>query len=162
MKKITWIMLLIFFTVCGYAQTYKIQKAYAFVTIFTQGRAPTDENGRRMNPIPITERFIYIGTNYRGKPVIDSVLYNSELFAGTITEIKETKHNAGIKKVSGQPVIISSKKGNNLWRLDLQDVNGKTSLQPGVKKIIIKGKLGTTNFRYFLNTEIELSSPDRY
>ena len=142
MKKIPGILLLIFFTVCGNAQNYKIQKAYAFVTSFTPGRAQTDENGRHINPGPVTERFIYVETNYKSKPLIDSVLYNGELFSGTITEIKETKHNAGIKKVNGQAFIISSKKGNNLWRLGLQDVNGKTPLQPGVKKIIIKAAMG--------------------
>ena len=162
MKKITGILALVFFTVCGNAQNYKIQKAYAFVTSFTPGRAQTDENGKRINPETVTERFIYVETNYKSKPVIDSVLYNGELFAGTITEIKEIKYNAGIKKVNGQAVIISLKKGNNLWRLDLQPAINKTQLQPGVKKIIIKGKLGKTNFRYLLNNETELSSPDRY
>ena len=88
MKKITGVLLLFVFAVSSNAQNYKIQKAYAFVSSFTPGRAQTDEDGRRMNPGQITERFIYLETNFKGKPEIDSVLYNNELFAGTLSDRK--------------------------------------------------------------------------
>ena len=162
MKKITGILLLVVFTVCGNAQNYKIQKAYAFVSSFTPGRAQTDENGRRINPGPVTERVIYLETNYKGTPVIDSVLYNSELFAGIITAIKETRHNAGIKKANGQTVIIAPKKGNYSWRMDLQKANGNNLEHEAVKKITIKGKLGKFKFSYAVTAETELKTPDRY
>ena len=162
MKKITGILMLAFCTVFGNAQNYKIQKAYAFVSTFTPGRAQTDEDGRRRNPGTVTERFIYIETNYKDKPLIDSVLYNSEVFTGTITAIKEARHNAGIKKVNKQEVIISPKKGNYIWRLDLQKANGNNLKHEPVKKIIIKGKLGKSKFSYTIIFETELTTPNRY
>lgn len=162
MKIIIGILVLILFTICSYAQNYKIQKVYAFVSSFTPGRAQTDEDGRRINPGPVTERFIYLETNYKGTPVIDSVLYNSELFTGTLTAIKETRHNAGIKKVNGQAVIISAKKGNYIWRLDLQKANGTILKQETIKKFIVKGKLGKSKFSYVVTAETELKTPNRY
>ena len=162
MKKITGILVLAFCTVCSNAQNYKIQKAYAFVSTFTPGRAQTDENGRRINPGTVTERCIYIETNYKGKPEIDSVLYNSEVFTGPITAIKEARHNAGIKKTNGQAVIISAKKGNYLWRLDLQKVNSTILQHEAVKKITVKGKLGKFKFSYAVTAETELKTPNRY
>ena len=162
MKKITGVLLLFVFAVSSNAQNYKIQKAYAFVSSFTPGRAQTDEGGRRMNPGQITERFIYLETNFKGKPEIDSVLYNNELFAGTLSAIKETRYNAGIKKANGQVVIISTKKGNYSWRLDLQKVRGNNLEHKTVKKITIKGRLGKFKFSYALTAETELKTPDRY
>lgn len=162
MKKITGILVLLVFTVYGNAQNYKVQKAYAFVSSFTPGRAQTDEDGRRINPGQVTERFIYIETNYNGKPEIDSVLYNSELFAATLSAIKETRHNAGIKKANGQAAIISPKKGNYIWRLELQRVKGNNLEHKTVKKITIKGRLGKIKFSHVLTAETELKTPDRY
>ena len=162
MKKITGILVLVLFTVCCNAQHFKILKAYAFVSSFTPGRAQTDEDGRRINPGPVTERVIYLETNYKGTPVIDSVMYNSEFFTGTITAIKEARYNAGIKKANGQAVIIVPKKGNYIWRLDLQKVNDNKPEHEAVKKITIKGKLGKFKFSYPLTAETALKTPNRY
>jgi len=161
MKKIITIAI---FLIAGYAanaQSYKIQKTYAFITNTLPGRAMTDEDGRRSRPEPVAERFIYIETNYKGQLKIDSVWYNNIYCTATITAVTEPKHKAGLRFADGTPVYIVPKKGNKLWRLQVQPLNGTAIKQADVKKILVKGKLGNTSFRQQLAAEVELAGPER-
>jgi hypothetical protein len=143
------------------AQPFKILKAYAFVTVSLPGTVREDIDGTTNKPELITERFIYIETNYKSQPKIDSVFYNTILFTGTITAINEVKHKAGIK-LNGQPFFIACKKGNHLWRLDLQQLTGETIKPGNTKKITVKGKSGAIRFTQTITTEVELMGPERY
>jgi len=143
------------------AQSYKIQKAWAFITNTLPGRAMTDEDGRRSRPEPIAERFIYIETNYKGQPKIDSLWYNNIYCTATITAVTELKHKAGVRFADGTPVYIVPKKRNKLWRLQVQPLNSTAIKQADVKKIFVKGKLGNTSFKQQLAGEVELAGQER-
>jgi len=162
MKKITgFLFLLILFCSCS-AQTYKIKKARAFITESAPGTIMSDDNGNPIGPRLILERSIYIECNYKGKPQIDSVFYNGILFIANVADEETGSITVGKKRYSGQPVRIVPKKGNHIWKIDLQQSSGDELTFGKVKKIVIKGRLGKTGFRYTLTRETELATQPRY
>ncbi len=163
MKKIAGPLLVLsfFFSACS-AQTYRVQKAQAFFTSSMPGHVMTDEQGNRINPLPIIDRLIFLETNYPGRPAIDTVWYNDMVFLASVADKEETSMNIGVKKNNGLPVKLNPKKGNHIWRIGLQQTGVNTLSPEAVKKIRIRGKLGKTGFSNLLNTETELSAPDRY
>jgi hypothetical protein len=160
MKKLIAIVLLFGAVYCN-AQN-KVQRAQAFFTVSIPGIQLTDENGNRINPEPIVERFIYLECKFSCKPKIDSVLYNGIWFAPSVADKEEIVSNIGINKNNGVPVLLKPKKGNHIWRIDLVQPGSKILQHESVKKILIKGKLDKTKFNYTIYTETELSTPDRY
>jgi hypothetical protein len=148
-------------TLATTAQTYKIQKAWAFVTESMPGRVMQDESGNTINPQPIIQRFIYIETNSKNPITADSVWYNGTLYTTTATLITQAKHQAGIIYTDGKPVFISPKKGNRLWRIDVQPATPqKFTAAATVKKIIVKGKLGNNRFTQTITAETRLNGPE--
>ncbi len=143
------------------AQVSKIQKAWAFVTESMPGRAMQDENGNTITPQPISQRFIFIETNYKGTIKTDSVWYNDKLYKAQAVLIKEAKHNAGVIYTNGNPFYITPKKGNKLWRIDVEPATGQTVIAAGsVKKITIKGNLGAAIFKQNITAEVRLVGPE--
>jgi hypothetical protein len=162
MKKAAgFLFLLSLFCSCS-AQTYKIKRAEAFVKVSTPGALMTDDNGNPITPKLIHDRSIYLETNYKGRPQIDSVFYNGVLVVATLGEKGVTVVDVGAKKNNEQPVKLIAKKGHYLWKIDLQPATSE-ELQPTEKKIIIvKGRLGRFHFRYTINKELELVTEPRY
>jgi hypothetical protein len=161
MKKLTGLCyIMMFFTACN-AQTYRIQMARAFYTVTIPGMARSDENGNRINPEPVINRFVYIECKYNGKPKIDSVFYNGTLFKASLADKEETVLKIGVKNNDGYPVTFNPKKGNHIWKVYLeQQGTGKALAHEAVKKIIIKGKLDKIKFSYTITDETQLSVPD--
>jgi hypothetical protein len=61
----------------------------------------------------------------------------------------------------GKPVFISPKKGNRLWRVDLQPATPQKITAAGtVNKIIVKGKLGNNRFTQTITAETRLNGPE--
>jgi hypothetical protein len=161
MKKIAGICFMMMFFVSCNAQTYRIQKAWAFYTVTIPGMAMRDENGNRINPEPVINRFIYIECRYNAKPKIDSVYYNTILFAASVADKEESIQKIGVRNNDGQPVMINSKKGNHVWKITLtQQGDDKGLTHEAIKKITIKGRLDKVKFSHFVNEEIQLSVPD--
>ncbi len=162
MKK-NWIIVLL--TAASWscnAQSVKIHKAWTFYTVSIPGRAMTDLNGNIINPQPVIDRFIYIETNYKSRPAIDTVFYNSTPFTGTIDSVADKKLTVGVNASTGRPIVITPKKGNHLWLVSLQPIGGETVARGQVKKIILKCKLGKTRLKQVLPGEVQLAAPDRY
>ena len=146
-------------TACSsYAQNYKIQKAVALFTVSLPGMIPEDGNGNKLRPVPTIERYIYIESNYKSKPRIDSVLYNSIYFVSTVDTVYQNKITVGVNTATGMPVIISAKKGNRLWKINLQQPAGSFLAHEDLKKILLKATLGKTKIKQLLNAEIQLNT----
>lgn len=161
MKQILTTALVLLLSFSLTAQTYKIQKAWAFVTESMPGRAMQDENGNTINPTPIIKHVIFIETNYKGAVKTDTVWYNDKLYKAQPFLITDAKHNAGIIYSNGKPFYITPKKGNKLWRIDVEPVAEKNILAAGsVKKIMCKGKLGNTAFKQSITAEVRLTGPE--
>lgn len=142
------------------AQSYKIQKAWAFVTESMPGVRPmTDENGKEIKPTPIIERFIFIETNYKAEPKIESVLYDGKQYQSTISVINEKKCQAGSIYSNGKPFYITPKKGNKLWRIVIT-TDAAMPASNEVKLITLKGKLGNSSFKQTLYSETRLTGPE--
>ena len=131
---------------CSCAQVYRIQKVQAFFTVSIPGMPMADVNGNTIDPQPIVERFIYVECRFNGKPKIDSVFYNGIFFVATVANKEELQQKIGVKKDTEMPVLLTKKKGNHLWRIDLVQVSGSTLQHNLVKKITIKGRLDKIKF----------------
>jgi hypothetical protein len=162
MKKIFGLLVITVWCTCCNAQLCRVQKAQAFFTVSFPGTQFADEQGNKINPEPIVERYIYLECKCKVKPAIDAVLYNGILFTASVADKEEQSNNIGIKKNNGKPILLNAKKEDHVWRIDLTQAGGKTLQHDLVKKIIIKGKLDKIKFTYSINTETELSTPDRY
>jgi hypothetical protein len=161
MKKLTLLFTLMMLFIACHAQTYRIQKAQAFFTVTIPGMARSDENGNRINPEPVINRFIYLECKYNGKPKIDSVFYNGTLFKASVADKEETVLKIGVKNNDGYPMVFTPKKGNHIWKVYLeQQGTGKALAHEAVKKIVVKGKLDKVKFSYGITEEIQLSVPD--
>ena len=161
MKKIVGLLLLVTVISTCNAQ-YRVQKAQAFFTAAMPGMAMQDENGNTINPQPIIERFIYIECRFTGKPVIDTIFYNSISFKALVANKEESTTIIGVNANNGKTINLLPKKGNKIWRVDLQQITDTTLTHQAVKKISIKGKLGKIKFSYALNAETQLATPDIY
>lgn len=159
MKQIIPLVLLLATGFVAKAQVYKIQKVWAVVTESAPGRVMTDENGKEVKPTPIMERFIYIETNYKTEPKIETVLYNGKTYQSSISAVTDIKHLAGSIYSNGKPFYITPKKGNKLWRISI--TSGETVLRSNEAKLItIRGKLGNSSFKQTLYTETRLTGPE--
>jgi len=162
MKKAAgFLFLMAFFCSCS-AQTYRVQKAQAFFTVSMPGAQMVDDKGNPVAPQLITERFIYIESNYKGNPQIDSVIYGGKSFIPAVADKEEISLTIGVKKDNGQALKLRPKIGNQVWKINVDQSVNPDPTSASVKKIIIKGKLGKTDFKYTLNGETELEAPLRY
>jgi hypothetical protein len=159
MKKYCSIIFLLTAYYCSNAQNYKIQKAVAFFTVSLPGMIQKDSNGNTIRPLPTIERFIYIESNYKNKPLIDSVWYNSTFFANTVDLVNQNKITAGINSATGKSVVLTAKKGNHLWKINLQP-SGSFVAHEDVKKILLKATLGKVKIKQVISAEIELAVPE--
>jgi hypothetical protein len=162
MMKRIMALLLLATAISSCAAQYKLVKAHAFFTSSMPGMAMQDDNGNIIDPAPIIDRFIYIECRFTGKPKVDSVFYNGILFTPSVAGKEETITKIGTRTANGKPVYFAPAKGNHLWRIDLQQMDGNIVKQEAVKKIIIKGQLAKIKFSYTLTAETELTTPDRY
>jgi hypothetical protein len=143
----------------GRAQSFKIYKGAAFFTASMPGMARKDENGKLIKPQAVLNRCIYLETNYKGKLKIDSVLYNDGFFATTAEEIKDD-YQVGEKVENRQPVTLTPKKTNRVWKLTVKEGKGVYIKHLDVKKITVKGKIGNAGFTYVITSETELYQPE--
>jgi hypothetical protein len=162
MKKTLGVLILTVLYTCCSAQLYRLEKVLAFFTVSAPGTQLVDDNGNKVNPVLIIDRFIYLECKFNGKPKIDSILYNGVLFTASVADKEEKTATIGIKKDNGKPVMLKAKKGNHIWRIDLIQPPGKTLQPESVKKILIKGKLDKQKFSYTIYKEVEMPAPDRY
>jgi hypothetical protein len=157
--RIVAIMLLCLFIETTKAQAPKIIRAWAFYTVTLPGKAMIDDDGKRINPVPTTNRFIYIEYNSKLPLRVDSVWYTNDIYTGVTEGLTGYKHTVG-KRVRGQDsVTIAPRKTNTLLRVNLSPVQDKP-VEPGApKKILIKARIGKTVVRYLLFVETQIEVP---
>lgn len=160
MKKLLLLSLsccVLFLYACAQGST-RVYKVYAFVKITIPGMPMADKDGNRVNPEPVKEHFLYVETRGQQPPDFDMVYYNAAAFA--CTPVKVTDKKIGIQKDNGEPVVLKTAKGNTLWQLELQPVNGaKVSNSDQVLQIKLKkGK----RVNVYPRKEIELVAPEMY
>lgn len=163
MKKLLLIIATAFMLNDSNAQSIKVQKMQAFYTVAIPGMQRSDENGNKINPDPIYTRFILLECRFTDKPSIDTVLYNGVACSATVVDKEETEAKIGIRHTDGKPVMLTSKKGNHVWRIEVEPAPGtKPIAHEIVKKIQLKGRLGKIKFSTSVTAETELTTFDMY
>jgi hypothetical protein len=142
------------------AQIYKVQKSWAFITEAMPGTVMANENRTPITPQPIVNRFIYLETNYKGTLKVDTVILNDFSYKASVAVAAAGRHKAGVIYTNGKPFYIMPKKGNKLWRVDLQAINTNMPGYGKLKKLIVSGKLGTVAFIQSFTQEVQLTGPE--
>ncbi len=167
MKKTFLFALLLAGTICFGQTNCNIKKAYAYYTVSVPGVQMADENGNPVPPKPYIARFIYIECNGSKIPGIKTVLYNKFPLSFSVMRVKEKTVSVG-NKPNGYQVennrvyTITAKRGNTLWKIDLEPVAGKPMVETDCKNIIIKTKDSDKVCKFKLQKETQLMTLPRY
>ena len=160
----------IFISIClmvaafiGNAQTNcNINKAYAFYTVSVPGAQMADENGNPIDPKVDIGRFIYIECFGTIRPEIKTVLYNNKALSATLTAVKGRTVIPGSELSENNNSKITSKKGNSLWKIELQAEGNNSMPGQDCKNIIIKIKVKGKTCSFTLLKETQLMILPRY
>ncbi|MEO6252675.1 MAG: hypothetical protein ABIO79_05190 [Ferruginibacter sp.] len=139
-----------------------IKKAYAFYSVSIPGAQMTDENGNPIPPKVDILRFIYFEWIGTGKPKIEMVSYNNMAFTATLVAIKGRSVIPGREFSESNNFRITAKKGNTLWKIELQSMDGNSMPGEDCKNIIIKTRLKGKSCSIKLTKEMQLVSMPRY
>jgi len=162
-KRILLALFTCFSFLCAGAQnTEKIERAYAFYKVTMPGIMPVDENGQPREMPANIERFIYIECRGTQMPRVTEVLYNNTAFTATITGLKDGRILVGKKAENGQDVQLLAKKGNRFWMISLQPANNKPQPPQGSKQVIIKSRIGSKPYKFYLYKETQLETLPSY
>ncbi len=138
-----------------------IKKAYAYYSVSMPGMQMADENGNPIDPKPNITRFIFVEYSGTKMPDIKEVLYNASQLSFSIVDVKEKTVSIGDKTLNPNN-SISAKKGNSLLKIELQPADGKTMPDTACKNIIIKSKLGSKLYKFYVTGEKQFATLPRY
>jgi hypothetical protein len=139
MKNIVISIFLLVSVLASYAQSNcNIKKAYAFYTISVPGVQMADENGNPIPPKVDIGRFIYVECSGTRKPVIEKVLYDNKILSATLTAVKGNSVIPGSELSKNNDLKITAKKGNRLWKVELQTAGTDSMPEQDCKNIVIK------------------------
>ena len=164
MKKSGIILLLTsFLFVNAFAQNApRIQRAYAYFSMNMPGMIMQDEKGNPVDPIIAIDRIIYVESQGTKMPEIRSVSYNKVEYKVVVTKVNERIVNVGKRADNGKEIILSAKRGNSFWKLDLQLAKETDKAPKEVKYIDIWGRADKRVYNFHLYNETRLMVPDRY
>ncbi len=95
-------------------------------------------------------------------PNMKMAFYNNTPLSFTIIRIKEKTVIIGDKFENNPTYTITAKKGNTLWKIDLQPIEGKSTPETNCKSIIIKSRLNNKICKFYLQKEMQLATLPRY
>ncbi|MEQ1554248.1 MAG: hypothetical protein ABL929_08730 [Ferruginibacter sp.] len=158
----------IIYTICfclisfvGYTQNKKVIKsAKAFYKLTLPGMIKVNGNGQQITPTPSRERFIYIETFGKAKPILQKITYDALVYSFSLSNDDSTKTEIGIEPQSGKKIYLQPSKGNKLWKIYLVLKTGKENTTQKAKLITIKGIQNDAPFMYLIKNETELVAPE--
>lgn len=146
----------------SFGQTCNIKKAYAFYSVSIPGAQMVDENGNPIPPKANITRFIYFEWVGGSTPKIEVVSYNNRSLSATLVPVKGRSVIPGSEFSESNNFRITAKKGNTLWKIELQPGDGKSMPDPDCKNIIIKTRLKGKICSIKLTKEMQLEAMPRY
>jgi len=163
MKNIVIPIFLLASVLTSYSQSNgNIKKGYAFYTISVPGVQMADENGNPIPPKVDIGRFIYIECCGTGKPVIEKVLYDNKILSATLNAVKGSAVIPGSELSKNNEFKITAKKGNSLWKVELQIPGTDPMPEQDCKNIVIKYKVKGKTRILKLVKETHLMTMPRY
>ena len=160
MQKLFFILIGTIFLNTAEAQKYRNPSGYAFSILVQPGTIPVDENGRPIKRRIIKERFIYILTPGKIKPVINTILYGKTGVKWDLTGLAEKEFSAIIENTQ-KTMKIKPSKGCSMWRINIQEILNQAISQNNAT-INIKGKIENKSFTLLLNKETAVQGFDSY
>ena len=106
------------------------------------------------------ERFIYILTAGKTKPVINTILYGKTGVKWDLTGLAEKEFSAIIENTQ-KTMKIKPSKGCSMWRINIQEIL-KNPNNENMAPINIKGKVENKSFTLLLNKETAVQGFDSY
>ncbi|MEO6539865.1 MAG: hypothetical protein ABIN74_02695, partial [Ferruginibacter sp.] len=139
-----------------------IKKAYAFYSVSIPGAQMVDENGNPIPPKVDILRFIYFEWIGTGKPRIEMVSYNNKALSATLVPVKGRSVIPGSEFSENNQFRVTAKKGNTLWKIELQPGEGNSMPGQDCKNIIIKTSIKGRTCSIRLTEEMQLVAMPRY
>ena len=162
-KNLSILMLAGFFFMSGFAQTApKIQRAYAYYSMSMPGMIMQDDKGNPIDPVITIDRSMYVECQGTKMPEIRTITYDNILYKATITRVIERIIHLGKKAETGTEIVLTAKKGNSFWKLDLQLAKDTDKAPRESKHIVIQGRNNKRPYTFYLYNETRLMVPDRY
>ena len=159
MQKLFFILIGIIFLNTVEAQKYCNPSGYAFSIMVQPGTIPVDENGRPIKRRIMKERFIYILTAGKIKPVINTILYGKTDVKWDLS--KAEKEFSAIIENTQKTIKIKPSKGCSMWRINIQETINH-AIAENRPNINIKGKIENKSFTLLLNKETAVQGFDSY
>ena len=159
MQKLFFILIGIIFFNSVEAQKYCKPNGYAFSILVQPGTIPVDENGRPIKRRIMKERFIYILTLGKIKPVINTILYGKTDVKWELS--KAEKEFSTVIENTQKTMKIKPSKGCSMWRINIQEILNKAITENNAT-INIKGKIENKSFTLLLNKETAVQGFDSY
>ena len=160
MQKLFFILIGIIFLNTVEAQKYCKPNGYAFCIMIQSGTIPVDENGRPVKRNINKERFIYILTAGKFKPVINTILYGKTDVKWDLSGLAEKEFSAVTEKTQ-KTMKIKPYKGCSMWRINIQEIINH-AITENSPTINIKGKIENKSFTLLLNKETAVQGFDSY
>ena len=160
MQKLFFILIGIIFFNSVEAQKYCKPNGYAFSILVQPGTIPVDENGRPVKRNINKERFIYILTAGKTKPVINTILYGKTGVKWDLTGLAEKEFSA-VTESTQKIMKIKPSKGCSMWRINIQEILNQ-AISENNPTINIKGKIENKSFTLLLIKEIAVQGFDSY
>ena len=161
MRLIVWFALFCITTSlhsCAQSKNALIQNSQAFYKTVLPGNIMVGDDGQPVNAKPGLKRFIYIETNGKESPQIESIIYNGVRTSASIFREEKLPVNIGLN-TQGKRMIMQPKNGNALWRLEIDPLFAN---QANSSTIVIKGKYAGKSFTKQLDKETELQADKSY
>ena len=159
MQKLFFILIGIIFFNSVEAQKYCKPNGYAFSILVQPGTIPVDENGRPVKRNINKERFIYILTAGKTKPVINTILYGKTDVKWELS--KAEKEFSTVIENTQKTIKIKPSKGCSMWRINIQEILNQ-AISENNPTINIKGKIENKSFTLLLNKETAVQGFDSY
>ena len=160
MQKLFLILCGLIFLNTANAQKYFKPSGRAFSILIQPGNIAVDEIGiptkRKINK----ERFIYILTGDKVRPIINSIFYGPTAVKWELLSTSEKEFSA-VQENTQKAVNIKPTYGNSIWRIIIQEIPNN-SISDKALPIIIKGKKSNKPFTVLINTETALQGFESY
>ncbi len=137
-----------------------VKNGYAFYTLTIPGMQRVDENGNRINPKAVKQRFIYLESQSGVMFSIEDVYYNNIPVKKFTVVAAENVVNLGFADGTGNPLKIKAGKKFNLWKITIEPKENDKEKENTTISVKIKSAKKVSIF--IIKKEIQISTPDSY
>ena len=157
-KQFSPLLVLILLGVAACAQEkYGIKNVQLFSRVHMPGNIPVNEKGEPLMG-PDTAYSIVVETT--GKPVQWKTAYTkNRVYTIVPSLVSKWPYDAGTNDATGQRILLSPAKGNQLWLLELTPAEAGSTRRPTIASpdmMLLQGKTGNKTFTHTIQQPINI------